>query len=120
MYTTEEEVYGARWLSKSIESIEHFHIWANYDTSSSKAHALTSYGMIPLEKVALLDSTTQGVESGAYVYLSYLNVVEGIGVTVLKTPLKEREPFNMAVLRQILMGVNKIYTNNGIEILLKP
>ena len=118
-YTAEEEVYSARWLSKSIEGIEHFQIWANYFNTASKEHALTSYGMIPLGKVVLLESTTQGVESGAYVYLSYLNVAEGTGNTI-EYPLKLHDTFDMRELNPLLAKTNRIYSSQGSQILLMP
>ncbi len=118
-YTSEEEVYSAIWLSKSIEGIEHFQISANYFGPASKVHALTSYGMIPLEKVVLLDSTTQGVESGAYVYLRYLNVAEGTGSTMVY-PFKLLETFDMWELNPVLTKANRIYSSLGSQILLMP
>ncbi len=119
LYTAEEEVYSARWLSKSIEGIEHFQIWANYFNPASKEHALTSYGMIPFNKVSLLESTTPRIKSGAYVYLRYLNVAEGTGTTMVY-PLQLLETFDMRELDPLLAKTNRIYSSQGSQILLMP
>jgi uncharacterized membrane protein len=118
-YTTEEEVVSSLWLSNNIGGIYGKNIYATFPDPNIGEHTLASYGMMPRSALKPLVNSTQILENGAYIYLRYLNVLEGIG-TMVRPPLNHIETFDMAVLRPLLMGANKIYTSKGIEILLVP
>ncbi len=112
--TPEQEVFSARWLSINMESGEK--IYATY--YDIRIHALTSYGMIPVEDVPRLTSTTKTIPKGAYVYLQYINVVDGIG-TAFDSPLmpgREYSYYSMTEIFHLYQGKNKIYSNGGSEI----
>ena len=105
--TLEQDVFSARWLSVNRNSKEL--IYATYD--DIRVHALTSYGMIPVEDVPTLASTTKTIPKDAYVYLQYINVIEGIG-----TEVNPRSYYNMTEISHLFAGKNKIYSNGGSEI----
>ena len=105
--TLEQDVFSARWLSMNMEPGEK--VYATYD--DIRVHALTSYGMMPGIDVPALASTTKGIPKDAYVYLQYLNVVEGIG-----TEFGPLRCYNMTEISHLFAGKNKIYSNGGSEI----
>ena len=113
----EEEVHSARWLSERVVDVGRIRVYATY-LDSVRVHALESYGMIPAWQVDPLTDSTQMVESGAYVYLKYANVVDGIGTVLM--PLKKIETFDMREIDLLLGKTNKIYASPGSEILLAP
>lgn len=113
-FPPEQEVFSAKWLSMNMKPGEK--IYATY--SDIRVHALTSYGMIPLEDVLVLTKTTKTIQEDAYVYLQYLNVIEGIG-TEFDTSVSLgglRTIYNMTEISHLLEGRNKIYSNGGSEI----
>ena len=113
-FPPEQEVFSARWLSMNIKPGEK--IYVTY--SDIRVHTLTSYGMIPVEDVLALTSTTKTIPEDAYVYLQYLNVIEGIG-TEFDTSVSLmglRTIYNMTEVSHVFAGKNKIYTNGGSEI----
>jgi len=113
-FPPEQEVFSARWLSLNMKPGEK--TYATY--SDIRVHALTSYGMIPLEDVLALTKTTKTIQEDAYVYLQYLNVIEGIG-TEFDTSVSLgglRTIYNMTENSHLLEGRNKIYSNGGSEI----
>ena len=113
-FPPEQEVFSARWLSMNMKAREK--IYVTY--SDIRAHTLTSYGMIPLEDVLALTSKTKTIPEDAYVYLQYLNVIEGIG-TEFDTSVSLmglRTIYNMTEVSHLYEGKNKIYTNGGSEI----
>ncbi|MBA7696675.1 hypothetical protein ES703_105326 [subsurface metagenome] len=114
IFPPEQEVFSARWLSMNMKPGEK--IYATY--SDIRVHALTSYGMIPLEDVLALTSKTKTIQEDAYVYLQYLNVIEGIGTEfdTSVSPVGLRTIYNMTEVSHLLEGRNKIYTNGGSEI----
>lgn len=118
VYTSDEDVFSAKWLSKSVENTEDLNIYATYWVFG-QVHAVESYGMISHWKITPLDNSTQEVESGAYIYLQYLNVVYGIG-TMMVTSFRNIETFDMLELSPVLVKTNKVYSNQGSGILLAP
>ena len=113
--TPEQEVFSARWLSMNMNPGEK--VYATY--MDARVHALTSYGMIPIKDVPKLTNTTKTIQKDAYVYLQYLNVVEGIG-TEFKQSLRDDEGrysyYNMTEISHLFAGENKIYSNGGSEV----
>jgi uncharacterized membrane protein len=121
-YTPDEDVFSAKWLSKHVEIIRDIKVYAT-EYGYGQIHALESYGMISSSRVTPLNNSTQEVESGAYIYLQYLNVVDGIGTMTpppLYSGIKREEYFNMLELNPLLEKANKVYSNRGSEILLVP
>lgn len=88
--TPEQEVFSAEWLYRNMYSGEK--VYATYD--DIRVHALTSYGMVPVKDVLALTKSTKIIQKDAYVYLQYLNVIEGLN-------FEEK---------------SKIYSNGGSEI----
>lgn len=114
IYTPEEEVFSARWLSKN--ALRDRRIYAIY--SGTTIHTLTSYGLIPEHKVHRLTPDRRAIPRGSYVYLQYVNVVEGLGTIFKKVALKHvRDIITMEEFSPLLAKTNKIYSNKGSEIL---
>ncbi|MFC2040562.1 DUF2206 domain-containing protein, partial [Chloroflexota bacterium] len=112
-FPPEQDVFSARWLSMNIKPGEK--IYATY--SDIRVHALTSYGMIPTQDVPKLTATTNTIGEDAYVYLQYLNVIEGIG-TEFDTSVSiagVRTIYDMTEVSHLFKGRNKIYSNGGSE-----
>jgi len=114
MLTPAQEVFSAKWLSMNIQSGEK--VYATYNDIS--VHALTSYGMVPIEDVLPLTRTTKTIEEDDYVYLQYLNVVDGLGTEYRPwlPAVRASSIFDMAEISQTFEGKNKIYSNGASEI----
>jgi len=108
-YTPEQDVSSAIWLSKTTG--EEVNIYAD---DIAEWHVLIGYGEKLPEKIYPLFNDTR-IEKGAYIYLRYINVVDGIvrnkghyacmqssNITELLNLLNERS--------------NKIYSNSYSEI----
>jgi len=113
-FIPEQEIFSARWLSMNMKAGEK--VYATY--SDIRIPALTSYGMIPVEDVPKLTSTTKPIPKDAYVYLQYINVVEDIGTAFDASlmPGRERSYYSMSEISYLYEGKNKIYSNGGSEI----
>lgn len=96
-------VFGARWLSKTIH-MERTQIYAD---SVSQRNVLIAYGLIPLGDVEILSNVTK-ISTNDTVYLSPLNVVDGIVVG-------ESYLLNSSEL-SFVNEINKIYANGRCEI----
>jgi uncharacterized membrane protein len=102
-YVPEQDVLGARWLSGLPACVP---VYADY---LSSAKVLRAYGMRILpENYELSDPPRIG--QNGYVYLSYLNVVEGI----IADP--EGTGFHSTTIRAAIVTWNEIYSNGGAEI----
>jgi len=110
----DQEVSSAKWLSR----VGHFNdktvIYATIGHGEGRA-AIGGYGMIPFEKVKMLDNTTSILKPNSYIYLSYANLIDGIGLG-LKQKIGTVTFFNFSEVKPILIGTNKIYENGGSEI----
>jgi uncharacterized membrane protein len=115
--TPVEDVLSAKWLSEHIVDTEGITIYATF-LVRGYVPPLSSYGMIPASKTIPLQVTMDRLRNGAFVYLQYFNVVEGIG-TVPK-PLNKIETFPMLKLNHLLSVANRIYMNGGGELLVIP
>lgn len=77
----EQNVYNAVWLSRHTE--EERIIYATKGNGEG-ASALVAYGMIPMKTVKQLinyeSNDLDTLYSGAYIYLSHININEGIGI----------------------------------------
>jgi uncharacterized membrane protein len=109
IYHPEQDVFSAKWLSKRRNHEKK--VYAIYN--GARVHPLESYGMIPTSETPVLTNTTKKIKEGSYVYLHYLNVVEGIG-----TDWRERSIYNMTEIYPLIENKNKIYSNGGSEICL--
>jgi len=105
--TPEQDVYSAEWISRNREA--NSKIYATY--SDTRVHSLTSSGMIPVRDVPKLKITTKVVPEEAYLYLSYLNVVDGIA-----PDFRPQEYHDMAEVSHLYAEKNKIYSNGASEI----
>ena len=106
-YIDAPNVFGARWLSKNVD-IQNRQVYADL---SSRNNILTIYGMIYRGYVDTLSNTTRVAANGT-VYLSRLNVVDGIIVG-------KNQVWNFSEL-SFLDNMNKIYTNGESEIYKNP
>ena len=105
-YIPEEDVFGARWLSKNKDDTTKV-----YADRTRKDNVLNSYGMMPRE-FPVLSNTTTKIEKDAYVYLGHLNVVEGIGTG----PHLYRDFWNMTEISPLIEERNRIYSNGCSEV----
>lgn len=109
-YDPEQNIISITWLSKMANK-EDIKIYAG------KTHPtqIVGYAMIPLNCVRELDNVSK-IDHGAYVYLGYLNVVEGIvegwGTEFFKEPFY----YDTTEIISILNTTNKIYSNGGSEV----
>lgn len=103
-YTDAYSVYGAQWLSKNVD-VKNLALYAD---ERARASVLTIYGMIYSGYVNGLSNITIVADNGV-VYLSTLNVVEGV------IPFG-RLSWNTSELSFIFDDLNIIYVNGGSEI----
>lgn len=106
-FISEQNVFSAIWLSKNVGETSTL-----YADTVSRNHVLTSYGLIPRERVRLLSNSTT-LENGVYVYLRHLNIIEGVINTYDK-------PLNTSEISSLLTESNKIYSNGNSEIYCAP
>jgi hypothetical protein len=99
--TDSYSVYGARWLSENV-NIGNSGLYAD---GSSRNYVLTIYGMVYRGYVNLLSNTTFVTRNGV-VYLSTLNIIEGV------IPF-ERFSWNTTELTFIFDDLSLVYTNGG-------
>jgi uncharacterized membrane protein len=100
-YTEAHSVYGAQWLSKNCDTRFSW-IYSDYASAGS---VLKIYGMF--YRMAELSNTTEIMLNGT-VYLSQLNVVNGIVMSGFVWNITEFSP--------VLADMSYIYTNGGCEI----
>ena len=102
-YTDAYSVFGAQWLSKKV-TFERIQI---YSDSFARRNELRIYGGIYINDIETLSNITK-VRPNGIVYLSSLNVIEGIIGGV-------RSLWNSSELNY-LRDLNMIYSNGGGEI----
>jgi len=102
-YIPEQNVFGAYWVSKYVDT-QQTPIYTDMDTK-----VLVIYASIYRGKINFLSNTTV-VKNNAIIYLSRMNVVDGIidGRYVL---------WNSTELSSQLSPMAKIYSNGGCDIL---
>jgi uncharacterized membrane protein len=103
-YTDAYSVFGAQWLSRNVD-VEKSGLYADASTIYS---VLTIYGMIYEGNVNALSNTTLVAANGA-VYLSTLNIVDGV------IPFGQLS-WNTSKLSSIFDDLNMVYTNGGSDI----
>jgi len=114
-YFPEQDHTSALWLSKYIPDNEKYIPDTVCGDRASRLHVLLSYAGIPLEEGgAAVPLMHPGSEpSCTYVYLSYMNAIEGFGYGP-----KERESWSMSEVSNFLNDRNRIYSG-GSDILSK-
>lgn len=117
--TPKQDVFSARWLTSHIEPGAR--IFATYN--DAQVHTLTSYGMFyspgnPWLKVPPLSKVMDGLPPNDYLYLQYLNVVEGIVTEFDENALPGRtlSTYSSSEISQVYAAENKIYSNGGSEV----
>jgi uncharacterized membrane protein len=101
--TPEPDVFGATWLSKNEGNSSMI-----YADLVSFYNVLTSYGLIPRQRMDFVTNTTV-LGQGNFLYLGQLNVVGGVITT-------DTSPFNTSELSPLLNENNRIYSNGNCEI----
>jgi uncharacterized membrane protein len=109
----EQNVFSARWSSMNMEKDKMIYVTKG---NGEGASALVAYGMILMQETDMLTNRTKEIREGNYIYLSHLNVVEGIGMG-LNPKLGCPTYFNMTDVYPLLKDKDKIYTNGGSEVL---
>lgn len=103
-YVNGWKAYGAFWLRDHI-SVQVTNVYKDWS-----AHELVSYGML---RYAQYLSNMTKVSSGDVVYLSYLNIVEGMVVT------QGGRAFNTTEL-SFTSDINLVYSNGGCQVYKVP
>jgi len=103
-YIDAYSVFGAQWLLKSID-VENPKI---YSDGISRNNVLTIYGMTYRGYINELSNTTIVADNGT-IYLSTLNVVDGVIASGGRL-------WNSSELSFFLNNLNKVYSNGGSEI----
>jgi uncharacterized membrane protein len=107
-YIYEQDVVSAEWLSRSAPRILKV-----YGDHISVYGVLLSYGMMPTEKVEVLENHTAIVNEGQYVYLRSNNVRNGYLAGVYGHPLSA---LNTSQLRPLFNQMDAIYSNGQSQI----
>lgn len=108
--TSGQDVVGAQWISGNIQNSAE--LYATYN--DIRIHALSSYGMVPVDQVPALTRRLDTLPESAYVFLQSVNVVGNIGIDHPRPG--ETDYFNMSGLFYLYQDKNKIYANGGSEI----
>ncbi len=108
MYLVDQEVFSAKWLQKNLNPTSK--VYADW---FSRYHVLRSYANLPDDRKLPITNGTI-VESGAYVYLKYVNVRIGVISTVSFGFL------NTSDISPVIENCNKIYSNGCSDIFHKP
>ena len=117
--TPEEEVYSAKWLSANRSWLDGPKVYATF-VEGANVHVLAGYGMVPQWKIIPLNKNTQNIGRGEYVYLGYINVVDGVGTMVIPPTFLKVETFNIQELNPLLEKTDRIYSNNESELFVMP
>ncbi len=107
-YVPEQDVFGARWLSKNRDA--ETKIYADY---SVYGRILQSYGMLPLEYRHQLLITTTEIETGSYIFMSYVNVIYNTFLSVTFGNDRVSSIYNTTDIGGLLKENCKIYSNGG-------
>ncbi|MFC1948660.1 DUF2206 domain-containing protein [Chloroflexota bacterium] len=113
--TMEQDVYSAEWLR--VYRVPDSRVYATFD--DDYVHPLASYGLVPDDKTAPLTTTLEEIPEDSYVYLQYLNVVEGIGTIwdrSLGIGAQRHLRYDIADATFLWEDKNMIYSNGGSEI----
>lgn len=114
-YTYAVEVFSARWLSEYGSNASEV-----YADAQATDRVLVSYGMISPQDLTAIsnDTTINTIDVPAYIYLKYLNVVDGL--MAYTTSSGGTSYFNTTEILPILDKCNCIYSNGGSSIYQLP
>lgn len=110
-YFIDQEVYGAKWLPKNINSTST--VYADWN---SEVTVLKSYALLPDVTMRQITNTSI-LDSGDYIYLKYLNI--RIGVVSDNLGMGSLM-FNTSALSPVVSECDMVYSNGGSEIYFKP
>ncbi len=110
--TPEQDVFSAKWMADNRADAAY--VYAIY--GDGNVHTLTSYGMMPKVAIPSLSRGTNSVPDEAYVYLQYVNVVDGIA-TEYNSATFALTSIGMEQVVPLFAGKSKTYSNGGSEIL---
>jgi len=113
-YIPEQDVFGARWLSKNRGDATK--IYADYSTYGS---VLQSYGMLPRKYRHQLLITTTEIETGSYIFMSYVNVIYNLCHQRTFEKGKVSLIYNTTEIERLLKENCKVYSNGGCNIYVK-
>ena len=114
---TEQEVLGARWLDQRMDRGQF--VYATY--YDIRVPALTAYG--PQGRTVPLIPPPHGEVKGGYIYLGYVNIVFGYGVTnrvFLPDPTHGIDIWDIRQISPVMDSSIKLYTNGATEIYWSP
>ncbi|GAB6265206.1 MAG: hypothetical protein STSR0001_06510 [Methanothrix sp.] len=111
VYTYEQDVYGAKWLSLYKRRSSDSKVYADY---ISQEQVLMSYGSFP-EHIAAdrLYATTSSFPRDSYLYLRFTNVINNIVITQAPQRLAELDKF---ATKSYASVQDCIYNNGGNKI----
>jgi len=110
-YIPEQNVFGARWLSKNRDDTTK--VYADY---SAYGNVLQSYGMLPRKYRHQLLITTTGIETGSHIFMSYVNVIYNTCLSVTFEKGRVSSIYNTTDIDGLLKENCKIYSNGGSDI----
>ena len=114
-YIPEQDVFSARWLSNNRNNV--YKIYSDDSVTSLKSNVLVSAGLIDYAEISVLTNTTSKIPVNSYVYLRYVNTIEGImGYRVPETLIKKSGVYNTTEIYPLIENKNKIYSNGGSDI----
>ncbi|MDD2296942.1 MAG: DUF2206 domain-containing protein [Sphaerochaetaceae bacterium] len=114
-FMPEHDVFSAKWLSTSVESRDKIPVYGTLGHGEGRA-ALISYGMFSETRIHMLPDNLKSLPNDAYIYLLYVNVMEGIGLG-LDQNIGQPIAFDFSRVTPQLEQFSRIYTNKGSEIL---
>ena len=104
-YTTDQDVYGAIWLNRSMNTSSRV-----YSDGLYRGHVLTSYGML---KDVVITTNDTPILNNSYLYLGFLNVRYSL------LYLNSSDLVNINPFLNKLISTNKVYDNGGSQIFFK-
>lgn len=114
-YIPEQDVFSARWLSYNRNNI--FKIYSDDSVTGLKNNVLVSAGSIDYSKISVLTNTTSEIPPNTYVYLRYVNVIEGImSYRIQGTLIKKGGVYNTTEIYPLIENKDKIYSNGASNI----
>lgn len=117
---TEQEIASAEWLA-SEKGVKLF-VYATF--ADNRVPSLIAYGLIPLEKtIPILPPGWRKDIKHAYIYLGYVNIVYGYGVTdyiFFRENFLKSSTWDITALNPVLADSLEIYDNGASVIYLSP
>lgn len=111
-YIVTQDVFSGKWLGENIVNGSYIYKGDRVQGSPS----LTIYSNVDKSSIKFFDNSTAAIGDG-YIYLSYLNLVEGTGFNFNNT-LQQKTVYEFTDVRDLLKDKNAIYNNGGSKILL--